>query len=119
MAEQKFKMAEGMVPYADFEKMDFRVGKILSVEDHPNADKLYLVEVDLGKIGKRKLVAGLKKYYTPKALIGKLCVVFVNLQPAEIRGVKSEGMILAAADEENDKVQIISPKKMELGSKIH
>ncbi len=105
------------IPYSEWEKIELRVGKILSVEDHPNADKLYLVEVDLGKLGKKKLVAGLKKAYTPKQLIGKLCVVFTNLVPAEIRGVKSEGMILAAVDEK-EKVVIISPKKIELGSKI-
>jgi methionyl-tRNA synthetase len=105
------------IPYSEWEKIDLRVGKILSVEDHPNADKLYLVEVDLGKLGKKKLVAGLKKAYTPKQLIGKLCTVFTNLQPAEIRGIKSDGMILAAVDE-NDKSQIIAPKKMEPGSKV-
>ena len=103
--------------YSDWEKIELRVGKILTVEDHPNADKLYLVEVDLGKLGKKKLVAGLKKSYTPKQLIGKLCTVFTNLQPAEIRGIKSDGMILAAVDE-NDRAQIIAPKKIEPGSKI-
>ena len=107
------------IPYADWQKLDLRVGKILKVEDHPNADKLYLLEVDLGKdLGHRKIVAGLKKYYKPKDLKGKLCTVFVNLQPAEIRGIKSEGMVLAATDEANDKVQIIAPKKLELGAKV-
>lgn len=105
------------IPYSEWEKVELRVGKILSVEDHPNADKLYLVDVDLGKLGKRRLVAGLKKAYKPKQLIGKLCVVFTNLQPAEIRGIKSEGMILAAVDE-NEKVEIIAPKKVGPGSKI-
>ena len=106
------------IPYAQWEKLDLRVGKILSVEDHPNADKLYLVEVDLGKLGKKKLVAGLKRAYKPKQLIGKLCVVFLNIEPAEIRGIKSEGMILAAVDEKG-KAQIIAPKKIELGARIH
>jgi len=107
----------GTIPYSEWEKIELRVGKILSVEDHPNADKLYLVEVDLGKLGKKKLVAGLKKSYKADQLIGKLCVVFTNLEPAEIRGIKSEGMILAAVDEK-EKAVIIAPKKIELGSKI-
>ena len=106
-----------IIPYSEWEKIDLRVGKIISVEDHPNADKLYLVDVDLGKLGKKKVVAGLKKSYKPEQLIGKLCVVFTNLAPAEIRGIKSEGMILASVDEK-EKVQIIAPKKMEPGSKV-
>lgn len=107
------------IPYSEWEKLDLRVGKILSVENHPNADKLYLIEVDLGKLGKKKLVAGLKKAYTPKQLTGKLCIVFTNLEPAEIRGIKSEGMILAAVDEGKDQVVLIKPKnEVDLGTKL-
>lgn len=108
------------IKFSDWEKLDLRVGKILSVEGHPDADKLYLLEVDLGKLGKRRLVAGLKAYYKPKDLKGKLCIVFCNLEPAVIRGVKSEGMILAASNEDRSKVIIIQPAKKdaELGSKI-
>lgn len=109
---------EGIIKFEDWGKIDLRVAKILSVEDHPNADKLYVLEVDLGK-EKRKLVAGLKAHYKPKELIGKLCVVFANLEPAVLRGVKSEGMILAAVSEDKKSVKIIQPaKEIELGSKI-
>lgn len=109
---------EGIISFNEWQKIDLRVGKILSAEDHPNADKLYVLEVDLGK-EKRKLVAGLKLYYKPKELIGKLCVVFVNLEPAVLRGIKSEGMILAAVSEDKKSVKIIQPAKdIELGSKI-
>jgi methionyl-tRNA synthetase len=111
-------MAEGIVSFTDWQKLDLRVGKILSVEDHPNADKLYVLEVDLGK-EKRKIVAGLKQHYKPKDLKGKLCIVFANIEPAELRGVKSEGMILASVSEDKSKVKIIQPaKEAELGSKI-
>jgi methionyl-tRNA synthetase len=107
------------ISFDKWQEMDLRVGKILSVENHPNADKLYVLEVDLGKLGKRKLVAGLKQHYKPKELIGKLCVVFANLEPAVLRGIKSEGMILAAGSEDKTKVRIIQPQKeIELGSKI-
>jgi len=111
---------EETIKFDEWQKLDLRVGKILSVELHPNADKLYLLEVDLGPLGKRKLVAGLKQHYDSKKLIGKLCVVFTNLEHATIRGIKSEGMILAAVNEGKSKVFIIKPEKeIELGSKIH
>ena len=107
------------IPFKEWQKLDLRIGKILSVEDHPNADKLYILEVDLGKLGKRKLVAGLKQHYKPKDLKNKLCVVFANLEPAVLRGVKSEGMILAAGSEDKSQVFLIKPdKEIELGSKI-
>ncbi len=103
--------------FKEWEKLDLRVGKILNVENHPNADKLFLIGVDLGELGKRKLVAGLKKYYSSEELIGKKCIVFVNLKPAEIRGVKSEGMILAALDE-NGEGEILSVENVSPGSKV-
>jgi len=107
------------INFSEWQKNDLRVGKILSVEDHPNADKLYVIEVDLGKLGKRKVVAGLKQYYKPRELKGKLCVVFANLEPAMLRGVKSEGMILAAVSEDKTSVKIVQPaKEIELGSRI-
>jgi len=109
-------MAE--VKFSDWEKLDLRIGKILSVEDHPNADKLYILEVDLGK-EKRKIVAGLKQHYKPKELKGKMCIVVANLEPAVLRGIKSEGMILAAVSEDKTKVKLIQPDSdIEVGSKI-
>ena len=109
---------EGIISFSEWQKIDLRVAKILSVEQHPNADKLYLLEIDLGT-EKRKLVAGLKQHYTPAELKGKLCVVFCNLEPATIRGIKSEGMILAAVSEDEKTVRIIQPAKdIELGAKI-
>ena len=81
------------IPFKDWQKLDIRVGKILEVKDHPNAEKLYLFDVDLGA-EKKTFVAGLKSYYKPEELKGKQCIIFTNLEPATIRGVKSEGMIL-------------------------
>lgn len=112
-------MPEGIISFKEWEKLDLRVGKILDVKDHPNANKLLLLDIDLGRFGIRTLVAGLKEHYKPKELKGKLCVVFLNLEPAIIRGIKSEGMILAAVTDDKRKVIIISPEKnIELGSKI-
>ena len=104
------------IKFEDWQKLDLRVARILDIKPHPNADKLYLLDVDLGS-EKRQLVAGLKQNYEPEELKGKLCVVFTNLEPATIRGVKSEGMILAAVSEDN--VVILQPEKdIELGSKV-
>ena len=106
------------IPFKEWQKLDLRIGKITEVKDHPNAEKLYLLDVDLGR-EKKTLVAGLKQHYKPEDLKGKLCVVFTNLEPATIRGVKSEGMILAAVSEDKRKVVLIQPEKdIELGSKI-
>ena len=110
-------MAE-TIPFDDWKKIDLRVAKIIDVKEHPNAEKLYLLEIDLGN-EKRTLVAGLKQHYKPEELKGKLCIVFINLEPATIRGIKSEGMILAAVNEDKNKVFIIQPDKdIELGSMI-
>ncbi len=106
------------IPFKDWQKLDLRVGKILDIKDHPNADKLYLLTVDIGT-EKRTLVAGLKKHYKSKDLKGKRCVIFANLEQATIRGIKSEGMIMAAVNKDKSKVILIQPEKdIELGSKI-
>jgi len=107
-----------VIPYNEWAKLDLRVGKILSVKPHPNADKLVLLEIDLGT-EKRTLVAGIKQYYSEKELKGKQCIVFTNLEPKEVRGVKSEGMILAAVNKDKSKVILIAPEKpIEPGSKV-
>jgi methionyl-tRNA synthetase len=107
-----------VVSFKDWQKLDFRVGKILEVKNHPNAEKLYLLEVDLGT-ERKTLVAGLKQHYKPEELKNKKCIIFTNLEPATIRGIKSEGMILAAVNENKKKVIILSPEKdMEVGSKV-
>ena len=111
---------EGIVKFSEWKNLDLRVAQIVSVKDHPNAEKLLLLEVDLGsELGKRQLVAGLKKYYSKEELEGKRCVVFANLEPAHLRGEESEGMVLAAVDSEKDKVVLLDPgKEVALGSRI-
>jgi len=107
------------VKFSDWSKLDLRVGKIVKVEDIENADKLYKLEVDLGEGNIINLVAGLKKYYGKKDLKGKRCIVFVNLEPKIMKGIKSEGMILAAVNEDEDVVRLIQPDEdIKLGSKI-
>ena len=102
----------------DFSRLDLRVGRITEVADHPNADKLYVMQCDLGPdLGTRQLVAGLKPYMPPEALKDKLVVVVANLEPATLRGERSEGMLLAAQD--GQKVVILTTAEaVTTGSKI-
>ncbi|KYK25778.1 MAG: methionine--tRNA ligase [Candidatus Proteinoplasmatales archaeon SG8-5] len=92
---------------ADMGRLDLRIGEIESVEDHPDADKLIVMHVNIGK-GTRQLVAGLKQYYSKEDLAGKKIVVLCNLQPARLRGVESQGMLLAAVKDED--VSILVPE---------
>ena len=87
-----------MATYDDFKKLEFRVGRIKEVNDHPNADRLYVVMVDLGDKTKQ-LVAGIKNFYKKEDLIGREVVIVDNLDPAVLRGVESQGMLLAASDD--------------------
>ncbi len=104
------------IKYDEFKKMDLRVGKILEVEDHPDADRLYLVTVDIGD-EKRKFVAGIRSYYQKEELIGKYCIVIVNLESKNIRGIESHGMILAALSE--DSFGILTPdRQVPAGTRI-
>ena len=84
------------IPYSDFEKLDLKVGKILEVEDHPKADKLYVLKVDLSEEKPRQILAGLKPYYKKEYLLNKKAIFIANLEPRIIRGLESNGMILAA-----------------------
>jgi methionyl-tRNA synthetase len=90
-----------------FMEVDLRVGKITSVEDHPNADRLYVVTLDDGSDDTRTICAGLKAYYTPEKMVGKSVVFVANLKPRPLRGVVSQGMMLAA-DDGNDNVRLIT-----------
>jgi len=92
-------MENVLITFDEFKRIEIKTAKILDVRDHPDADKLYIVDIDLGS-EKRQIVAGIKKHYTPQELIGKDVAVIANLQPAIIRGVESNGMLLAASDAE-------------------
>lgn len=81
------------IKFNDFKNIELKVGKVLEVNDHPNADKLYIIKVDTGE--KRTIVAGIKTSYNKEELVGKKIIVVCNLEPREIRGIKSEGMLLA------------------------
>ncbi|AGW13549.1 methionine--tRNA ligase [Megalodesulfovibrio gigas] len=83
------------IEFEDFQKLDLRVGTVLAVDKHPDADKLLLVQVDLGEAAPRQVVAGIAAFFAPDALIGRQVVVVANLKPRELRGHTSHGMIVA------------------------
>lgn len=103
-----------MATIEDFKKIELKVAQIKEVLDHPNADKLYVIKVDTGTQTKQ-IVAGIKGSYSKEELVGKQIVLVDNLEPAVIRGVESQGMLLACSDA--DGIVIVSPeKKVSLGS---
>ena len=85
------------VSFEEFKKIDLRVAKILDVEEIPGADRLWKLSIDLGS-EKKTIVAGIKSAYTKEALVGRSIAVVHNLTPSVIRGVESQGMLLAAKD---------------------
>ncbi|MDD5700073.1 MAG: methionine--tRNA ligase subunit beta [Candidatus Nanoarchaeia archaeon] len=113
-------MTDNIIPFSDWEKLDLRVGQIKKVEDIEGADKLYKLEVDLGKeTGKRTVCAGIKARYSKDELKGKKVIVFANLAPRKLKGIESQGMILAAVNKDESKVILLTPEKdIEVGSKV-
>ena len=87
-----------MVSFEDFKKFEIRTARIESVSAHPNADKLYVLGIKVGDV-RKTIVAGIKPFYGEGELVGKTIVIIDNLEPAVIRGVESQGMLLAASAE--------------------
>lgn len=111
-------MVENILKFQDWEKIDLRVGEILEIDEIPGSDKLYKLKVDLGT-ETRQIVAGLKKYYTREELEGKRCVVFYNLEHRKLKGFDSEGMLLAAVNDDESEVKLLQPDgEIELGSRV-
>ncbi|HEX7407392.1 MAG TPA: methionine--tRNA ligase subunit beta [Candidatus Binatia bacterium] len=93
----------------DFRNIELRVATVTAAAPHPNADRLLVLTIDLGS-EQRQLVAGIRAHYTDQDLIGKQVVVVANLQPASLRGVESQGMLLAASDDQG-RLAIVTPEK--------
>ena len=86
------------IKFEDFAKLDLRVATVLSAEPHPNADKLLKIRLDDGTPEGRQVCAGIRAWYDPATLVGKQVVIVANLEPRQLRGEVSQGMILAASD---------------------
>ena len=103
-----------MVTIEEFKKLELKIAEIKDVQDHPDADRLYVITIDVGDV-RKQIVAGIKNSYSKESLIGRQVVVVNNLEPAMLRGVESQAMLLAAQDAEG--ICIISPeRKTQLGS---
>ncbi len=106
-----------MVTIEEFSKMELRVGTVTAAKPHPNADRLLVLSVDMGEETERQLVAGIRAHYRPEELIGRQVVVVANLQPARLRGVESQGMLLAASD--GEQAIVLRPeKRVRVGSQV-
>lgn len=86
------------ITFDEFAKVDLRVARILVAENHPSADRLFRLQLDDGSGTPRQICAGIKGYYTPEQLVGRLIIIVANLAPRKIRGEESRGMLLAASD---------------------
>lgn len=100
-------------PSEEFSKIAIKTGKIISIERHPEADKLYVEKIDMGNGEIRQIVSGLVPYYKEEELLNKVVMVVYNLQPAKLRGVLSEGMLLAADDKKAKVVEVLFPECQE------
>lgn len=98
-----------MITFEQFKAMDIRIARVLEVIEHPDADKLYILTIDTGGKAK-KIVAGIRKYYSKEELTGRYIVIIDNIQPVTIRGIVSEAMLLAAKDENT--IALIAPDKV-------
>jgi methionyl-tRNA synthetase len=105
-----------MISIDDFRKIELRVATIKRAEPHPNADKLLVLQIDLGG-ETRQICAGIRNHYSAEELVGRQIVVVANLETAKLRGLDSQGMLLAASDE--DRVIILTPEKsVQAGAKV-
>lgn len=105
------------IQYDDFAKLDLRIATVVECRPHENADKLLVLQIDLGG-ERRQICAGLRQAYQPEELVGKQIVVVANLAPRQMRGEPSQGMLLAASDTDG-RIIVISPSQpVSAGAKV-
>ncbi len=110
--------APAVITFDDFAKLDLRVATILKAEPHPAADKLLVLQIDLG-FEQRQIIAGIRQHYDAAALIGRQIVVVANLAPRAMRGLESKGMLLAASTPDHAQVILLAPdRSIAPGSKV-
>ena len=97
-----------MITIDDFRKVELRTAEVLAGEPHPNADRLYVLKLKVGA-EERQIVSGIRQHYAPQDLVGKTIILVANLEPADLRGVTSQGMLLAFRD--GEKVIVLTTEK--------
>lgn len=100
--KEEVEMAKEQIDLKEFSKIKLLVAEVEDVKNHPKADKLYILKLNLGSEGKRQIVAGLRDHYKPEELKGRKIVIVANLKPVKLRGELSEGMLLAAEDSDGN-----------------
>lgn len=106
------------INYDDFAKIDLRVATVVECRPHSNADKLLVLQIDVGG-ERRQICAGIRAHYTPEQLVGKQIIIVANLEPRSLRGETSQGMLLAATDDATGKVVLLGPgEPVAPGSKV-
>ncbi|MBP5449306.1 MAG: methionine--tRNA ligase, partial [Spirochaetales bacterium] len=111
-------VADNTADLEAFAKLQLKVGKIIEINRHPEADKLYVEKIDLGGGDVRQIVSGLVPFYTAEQLLGQTVIVVANLKPANLRGVESFGMILAAEDKKKTTVEVLFCPKANIGDVV-
>ena len=97
------------ISYNDFGKLDIRIGTVLAAERVPETDKLIKCTIDFGELGERTIVSGIAEWKTPEELVGRQFPYIVNLAPRVLKGIESQGMLIAASDESG--VALLSPER--------
>lgn len=98
------------INFDDFAKLDLRVATVRAAAAHPDADRLLVLTLDDGGAG-RQIVAGLRGHYEPEALVGRQIIIVANLEPRKMRGIESQGMLLAASNAEHTEVILLTPER--------
>lgn len=112
-------LPENLIAIDDFTKVELRLGKVISAQKVEGADKLLCLQVDLGPDDQRQIVAGVAQYYQSEELVGKTVVVVANLKPATLRGIRSEGMLLAASTKKKEQLALLTVDgELPAGSRI-
>ena len=111
---------QDLIDINDFMKIKLRVARIDSAEPVPKSEKLLKLQVDLGpELGKRQILSGIAKFYSPESLVGRRIVVVANLKPAKMMGQESQGMLVAASNADLSSLVIVDPgQEMEIGATV-
>lgn len=111
-------MIKPTISIADFAKLDIRVGKIKTAEKVDGSEKLLRLEVDFGgEIGQRQVLSGIAQFYTSEVLTGTQRIFIINLEPRQVMGLESQGMILAASDEKSIST-LVPDRNLSIGSQV-
>lgn len=103
---------DGIIDIEQFMKVKLRIGAVLSAELVPKSNKLLKLEVDLGtEIGTRQILSGIAQHYSPAEMVGKRIVVLMNLKPRKVMGLESQGMLLAASNEDASVLSLVEPAR--------